>query len=223
MRKKQWENGRGVAEGDTNEDSFVPFPAAGGTCCGGQVEEPDAGDVIAEQVRGVAGLIGGLLRIGDEAGEGVQGQEADEDEGIPDDVPFERLAGLEAMGQDWGGRAGQAPVHVGFGHALSLVLRAVSCRTLKAVKEEEEVGGGAGGQRVLCCANAVSGAPVGGKERTISQGFAWRCSCIFTSCFECDSRNFNLPSCAIPIIGHLPRHFRKYTIHRRLITIGSLD
>ena len=144
MRKKQWENGRGVAEGDANEDSLIPFPSAGGTCCGGEVVEPDAGDAVAEEVRGVGGLIEGVLSTGEEARDGIQRQKADEEEGVADDRPFRRLAGLEAMAEDWDdgeGRVGQRqaldPVHIGFGHSLPLVLRAVLCQALKVVMEEK--------------------------------------------------------------------------------------
>jgi len=155
MRKEQWENGRGVAEGDANEDSLIPFPSAGGTCCGREVVEPDAGDVAAEEVRGVGGLIEGVPGTGEEARDGVQSQEADEEEGVADDGPFGRLAGLEAMVEGWDdgeGRAGQRraldPVHIGFAHALSLVLRPALCRAVKVVMEEEageEEGGERGG------------------------------------------------------------------------------
>ena len=84
--EEEGEDRGGITEGDAYEDLLVSFPAPARPCGGGKVKETDAGDVFGEKVRGVG--VGRVLVVrcgGDEARDGVEDEEAEEEQGVAHD------------------------------------------------------------------------------------------------------------------------------------------
>lgn len=84
--KEEREDRGCVAEGDTDQDLLVSFPASTRACCASEVEETHAGDVLGEEVRGVGVERGlGVGCGGDEARDGIEDDEAEQEQGVADD------------------------------------------------------------------------------------------------------------------------------------------